>query len=108
MQGWLFLSVAIVFEVAGTVSMRLAEGFTKPTPSILIFIFYGISMACVTVAMKTISLSVSYAIWSAVGTALIALISYFYFKEAFNTLKVVSLILIIAGVVGLNLGGTAR
>ena len=100
---WLFLAAAILFEVAGTTSMKLSNGFTKLTPSILIFAFYAISFISLTYAVKKIDVSVSYAIWSGVGTALIAMIGVYYFKESMTTLKFFSLVLIILGVIGLNL-----
>ena len=99
---WFFLAGAILFEVAGTTSMKLSHGFTKLTPSILIFVFYVISFVCLTYAVKKIDMSVSYAIWSGVGTALIAMIGVYYFKESMTVLKFFSIILIILGVIGLN------
>jgi small multidrug resistance pump len=105
MQHWVFLVGAIVLEVAGTTSMKLSGGFTKPVPSVLLFACYAASFTALTFALKKIDVSVAYAIWSGVGTALIAAIGILYFREAFSVLKLVSLMLIIAGVVGLNLGG---
>jgi len=100
---WLFLASAILFEVAGTTSMKLSHGFTRLTPSVLIFVFYAISFISLTYAVKKIDVSVSYAIWSGVGTALIAMIGVYYFKESMTTLKFFSIILIILGVIGLNI-----
>jgi small multidrug resistance pump len=99
---WLALSGAIVLEVAGTTSMKLSQGFSRPLPSILLFVFYGMSFTLMTFAVKKIDMSVSYAIWSGVGTALIALIGFGWFKEPMTTLKIVSIVLIVAGVFGLN------
>ncbi len=103
MQNWLYLSGAILLEVAGTTSMKLSHGFTKVVPSILIFVFYGLSFTALTFALRSIDVSVSYAIWSGVGTALITVIGFFYFKEPITALKITSIMLIIIGVVGLNL-----
>jgi len=102
---WLFLAGAIIFEVAGTTSMKLSQGFTRVTPSILIFVFYAVSFVSLTFAVKKIDMSVSYAIWSGIGTALIAIIGVYFFKESMTMLKVASIILIIIGVTGLNLQG---
>jgi small multidrug resistance pump len=101
---WLSLAGAILLEVAGTTSMKLSQGFTRTLPSILLFVFYGMSFTLMTIAVKKIDMSVSYAIWSGVGTALIALIGIGWFHESLTTLKVVSLALIVAGVLGLNAG----
>lgn len=105
MQHWLFLAVAIVLEVAGTTSMKLSEGFTKLAPSVLLFVFYAASFVALTFALKRIEVSVAYAVWSGVGTALIAAIGILYFREAATVLKLVSILLIIVGVVGLNFNG---
>jgi len=85
--------------------MKLSEGFTKTVPSILLFVFYLLSFGMLTLALKRIEVGVAYAVWSGVGTALIATIGVLWFKEPITALKLVSLALIIGGVVGLNLGG---
>lgn len=105
MNYWLALAAAILLEVSGTVSMKLSDGFTKLIPSILIFVFYAASFVALTIALKKIDVSVAYAIWAGAGTALIAIIGILYFKEPATVLKGVSIFLIIAGVVGLNLSG---
>lgn len=104
---WAFLILAILLEVAGTVSMKISDGFTKLVPSVLIFVFYALSFVALTFAIKKIEISVAYAIWSGVGTALIAGIGILYFKDAATMLKFASIFLIIAGVVGLKIGSAA-
>lgn len=104
---WIFLALAIVLEVCGTTSMKFSEGFTRLWPSILIFVFYGMAFTCLTLALKTIDISVAYAIWAGIGTALIATIGIVYFRESLNVTKAVSIALIIVGVIGLNLSSTA-
>ena len=103
MESWVYLVVAVVLEVSGTTSMKLSEGFTRLLPSILIFVFYGCSFFFLTLVLKHIEVSVAYAVWSGLGTALIAAIGILYFKEAITFVKLVSLLLIVLGVVGLNL-----
>lgn len=101
---WLCLAGAIVLEIAGTTSMKLSQGFTRTLPSILLFVFYALSFALMTIAVKRIDMSVSYAIWSGVGTMLIALIGVYAFGESLTRVQVVSIVLIIAGVIGLRAG----
>jgi small multidrug resistance pump len=105
---WLYLVLAILLEVSGTTCMKLSEGFTKMVPSILLFVFYTLSFGMLTLALKKFDVSIAYAVWSGVGTALIAAIGVFWFKEPATALKLVSLGLIIIGVVGLNLSGGAH
>lgn len=107
-MGWIYLISAILLEVSGTMSMKLSEGMTKIIPSILIFIFYGLSLSLLTFALKTIPVSVAYAIWSGVGTALIAVLGFSFLNESFDFFKLGGIILIIAGVVLINLKGTAH
>lgn len=101
-QAWALLGLAIVLEVAGTTCMRLSEGFSRLAPSVLIFVFYACSFALNTLIMRTLGLSVVYAVWSGVGTVLTALIGYLYFKEPATALKMVSAGLIVIGVFGLH------
>jgi small multidrug resistance pump len=108
MQSWLFLIAAIVLEVAGTTFMKLSAGFSRLVPSVLLFIFYIASFAALTLALKRLDVGLVYAVWSGIGTALIAVIGILYFREAVNALKIISLLLIIAGVVGLNLSGAKQ
>ena len=100
---WFYLGLAIIFEVLGTTSMKLSEGFTKIVPSIAMMIFYILSLAVLTMALKKIEMSVAYAIWAGVGTALITVIGLFLFKEEISLMKIVSILFIIIGVVGLHL-----
>ena len=102
---WLYLILAILLEVSGTTCMKLSQGFTKVVPSILLFVFYTLSFSMLTLALKRIDVSIAYAVWSGVGTALIATIGVLWFKEPATAVKLVSLGLIILGVIGLNLSG---
>jgi small multidrug resistance pump len=100
---WFFLLLAIVSEVLGTTCMKLSAGFSRTLPSILMFLCYGISLVALTVAVRRIEISVAYAIWSGLGTVLIAGIGMLFFNEEIGMLKVASILLVVAGVVGLNL-----
>jgi small multidrug resistance pump len=101
-QAWAVLAAAIVLEVAGTTCMRLSEGFTRLTPSVLIFVFYAASFALNTLVIRTLGLSVVYGVWSGVGTVLTALIGFLWFREPATALKLVSIGLIVIGVMGLH------
>jgi small multidrug resistance pump len=101
-MSWLYLVLAIVLEVSGTTAMKLSQGFTKMWPSVLMCLFYGLSLSALTLALKRLEVSVAYAVWSGLGTALIATIGVLWMKEPINTLKILSLMLIILGVVGLH------
>lgn len=102
----ILLGIAIVSEVAATVSLRLADGFSKPVPSVVVVLGYGISFWMLALVLKHLPIGLTYAVWSAAGTALIAGIGVIAFGETATVLKVASLALIIMGVVGLNLAGS--
>lgn len=103
MKYWIFLGVAILTEVVGTTSMKLSDGFTKLIPSISLVVFYLISFSLLTLSLKKLDLSTAYAIWAGAGTALTVMIGIWFFKEPVSAMKVVCILLIIAGVVGLKL-----
>ena len=105
MQHWFFLISAILLEVAGTTAMKFSEGFTKILPSILMAVLFIASLAMLTLALKKFEIGMAYAIWSGIGTALIAVIGIYLFDETATLVKFLSIALIIAGVVGLNLSG---
>lgn len=104
-MSWFYLVLAIILEVSGTTSMKLSQGFTKMLPSVFMFVFYILSLVSLTLALKKIDVSVAYAVWSGLGTTLIAIIGIFYFKEPSSVIKILSIGLIILGVIGLNLSG---
>lgn len=100
---WLILALGIVFEVLGTICMKYAEGFTKLIPSILVFVFYGISLAALVFVLEKMQVSIAYAVWASAGIVLIAILGVVFFHETISTIKVISLVLIILGILGLEL-----
>ncbi|MEH2258365.1 DMT family transporter [Nostoc sp.] len=99
---WIYLILAILFEVSGTTCMKLSQGFTKIVPSILIFVFYGFCFTFLTFALKRLEVSVAYSVWAGLGTILIAIIGIIWFRESATLIKLVSIALIIIGVIGIN------
>ncbi|MBA7643583.1 Nicotine metabolites export pump subunit NepA [subsurface metagenome] len=104
-MGWFLLALAIVLEVAGTTCMKLSGGFKEMVPSVLVFVFYGFSFTAFIYALKTIDLSLTYAIWAGLGLALIAAIGVLYFKEPVTVPRMIFMGLILIGVIGLSLNG---
>jgi small multidrug resistance pump len=107
-MNWLLLALAIVLEVCGTTCMKLSHGFSRSIPSILIFVFYGLSFLTFTLVLKRIDLSFAYAVWAGLGVLLVTVIGMWYFKEPVNVLKMISIAFIIGGVVGLHINEGLR
>ena len=107
-MGWILLVLAIVLEVAGTTNMKLSEGFSKLVPSVLVLFFYALSIIALTFAVNRLDVSVAYAVWSGMGTALVAVIGLWYFQESLTLIKVLALGLIIVGVVMLPITSEPR
>lgn len=99
---WLILGIGILFEVLGTVCMKYAEGFTKLWPSVLAFVFYGISLVVLVYVLDRMQISIAYAIWSSAGILLISFIGVYWFNEPMSLGKAISMSLIIIGIIGLD------
>lgn len=104
-MSWIYLLFAIMFELCGTTLMKLSNGLTKITPAIGMFLSYALCFWLLSLSLKEIEVSVAYAIWSAVGIVIISIIGIVFFHETVNALKIVSILVIVAGVIGLNLSG---
>jgi len=100
---WICLFLAIFLEVAATIFMKLSNGFTRVVPTVAMFTLYGLSFLPMNVALKQMEIGAVYAIWSAVGTAAVAVLGILVFHEPASALKGLAIALIIAGVVCLNL-----
>ena len=102
---WIYLLLAIGFEVVGTTCMKLAAGFSRTAPAIGMVFSYLACFGFLTLAIQKIQVSIAYAIWSGLGTALVSLIGLVWFQETLTPLKLFGLFAILAGVVSLNLSG---
>jgi small multidrug resistance pump len=108
MSPWVYLTIAVLAEVTGTVALRESNGFTRPIPSVIVLVGYAIAFYLLAIISRRLELSIIYAVWSGAGIALLALIGVIALDERVSTLKIASLALIAAGIVGLNLAGTHR
>ncbi|OLA95048.1 MAG: hypothetical protein BHW64_00745 [Candidatus Melainabacteria bacterium LEY3_CP_29_8] len=100
---WIYLILAIIFETIGTTALKMSNGFSVLIPSIGTVISYVFCFIFLSYALKTIDMSIAYAIWCAFGILLISAIGMMFFNETVSVIKVVSIILIIIGTVGLKL-----
>lgn len=107
-MSWIILLAAIAFEVIGTTCMKLSDGFTRYVPAIFMFVFYLASLAALSLTLKRIEVGIAYAVWSGVGTALIAIIGIGFFHEEITTMKIGGILLVISGAVILNLASNVH
>ena len=102
-SGYLYLFFAIIFEVTGTLLLPISKNFTKPAPSIIIIGLYIFSTYLMTFTLDYFPIGIVYAIWSAMGIAIVAIVSYFVYSQALQWQAIFGLILVITGVILLNL-----
>lgn len=105
MSSWWLLLCAIALEVMGTTALRQSEGFSRLWPSVAVVVLYCSSFYLLAQTLKRLEIGIAYAVWSGLGTAVVALIGIVLFKESVSALKLASLALIVLGVIGLNMAG---
>lgn len=105
---WIFLAIAIGCEIIATTLMKVSDGFSKVLPAVGSVFGYIICFFMLSLALKKIDMSVAYAIWSAAGIFVLTMIGVVVFKESINVIKVISILFIIVGVIGLNLSGVSH
>ncbi|MCU0897433.1 MAG: quaternary ammonium compound efflux SMR transporter SugE [Burkholderiales bacterium] len=102
-MAWLMLVLAGLFEVAWAIGLKYTEGFTRFWPSVGTLAAMIVSVVLLGVAMKSLPVGTSYAVWVGVGAVGTAILGIVLFGEAANAGRLVSLALIVAGIVGLKL-----
>ncbi|MCG3114591.1 MAG: quaternary ammonium compound efflux SMR transporter SugE [Candidatus Manganitrophus sp. SA1] len=100
---WFYLFIAGLFEVAWAVGLKFTEGFTRLWPSVFTVIAMAFSFILLAQALKTIPVGTGYAVWTGIGATGTALIGILLFEEPRDIGRIVSLILIVAGILGLKL-----
>jgi small multidrug resistance pump len=102
------LGLAIVVEVAATAALPRTAGFTQPAWTVAVLGGYAVSIWLLTLVIRHIPVSVTYAVWSGAGTALVACVGFVFLGERLDAVKVTGLLAIIAGVVVLNISAAAH
>jgi len=102
-MSWLLLFVAGLLEVVWAIGMKYTEGFTRLTPSIFTLLAMGVSFYLLSIALRTLPLGTAYAIWVGIGALGTAIAGIVLFQEAASPLKLASLLLVVAGIIGLKL-----
>ena len=101
-MGYLYLTIAIVAEVAGTSALKGSAEFTKLVPSIVVVVGYAIAFFFLALTLRTIPVGIAYAIWGGAGIALIVIAGAVLFNEIPDLPAIIGVGLILAGVVIVN------
>ena len=104
-MAWIVLIASGMLEAGWALSLKASHGFTKLWPSVAFVVMLVLSMVGLSIALKSLPVGVAYGVWVGFGASLTAVLAVVLFDEPVTVLKVISLVLIVAGVVGLNLSG---
>ena len=103
MQAYMALGLAIVAEVIATSALKASEGFTRPGPSAIVVLGYGLAFYCLSLTLKTVPVGVAYAVWSGLGIVLITLAGYVLYRQRIDAAALIGMALIVAGVAVIQL-----
>ncbi|MEY2634353.1 MAG: hypothetical protein RIS75_293 [Actinomycetota bacterium] len=107
-MAWVFLGIAIVAEVAGTLLLKASDGFSKLWPSVGVVIGYATAFTLLSFALKKIDVGLTYAVWSGVGIVGAAVGGWLFFEQSLSKMTLLGMTIIIVGVVVMNFGGTSH
>ena len=102
-MGYLYLGIAVAAEVIATSALKASDGFTRPLPTVVVALGYGIAFCFLSLVLKTVPVGVAYAIWSGAGIVLIGLIGWLVLKQPLDLPAALGMGLIIAGVAVIQL-----
>lgn len=102
-MAWIYLIIAGLFECGWAIGLKYTEGFTKLTPSLFTVAAMAISFWLLSTAMKTIPVGTAYAVWTGIGAVGVAVMGMILFGESRDISRIISLLLIISGIIGLKL-----
>ena len=103
MQAYMGLGLAIVAEVIATSALKASEGFTRPGPSAIVVLGYGLAFYCLSLTLKTLPVGVAYAAWSGLGIVLITVAGYVLYRQRIDAAALIGMALIVAGVAVIQL-----
>jgi quaternary ammonium compound-resistance protein SugE len=107
-MAWIVLILSGLLEAGWALSMKASDGFTRLWPTVSFAVFAILSFAGLSWALRSLPVGVAYGVWVGVGAAATAILAILWLGESVSVLKIVSLVLIVAGVVGLNLSGAGH
>ena len=101
-MAYLYLSIAVIAEVAATSALKASDEFTKLIPSLVVVVGYGAAFYLLTLVLRTIPVAITYAVWSGAGIVLVAIIGAILYKQIPDIPAVIGMGLIVAGISIIN------
>lgn len=105
---WLYLFLAIICEVFGDSMMKLSYGFSKLFPSLCVIVGFGLSFFFLSLALKTLPLGITYAIWAGVGLVLTVIVGVLFFGEKIDLMGLLGIAFVLCGIIILSLFSEAN
>ena len=105
-MAWIYVLVAGVFEIVWITGIKYADGFTRLWPSVGTVVAMGVSMVCLSLAVRAIPIGTAYAVWTGIGAAGAAIVGMILFNESRAVGRLLFIGLIVSGVVGLKLSSS--
>ena len=102
---WIILFIAGLFETGWAIGLKYSEGFTRLWPSVLTVISMAISVWMLSLALKVLPVGSAYAVWTGIGATFTAILGIILFDESKDVLKILFILMIVAGLIGLRLVG---
>ena len=102
-MNWVFLGIAGLLEIAWAIGLKYTEGWSKLVPSLITAALMIASFYFLSLAVKTLPIGTAYAVWTGIGTVGAAILGMFLFDEPRDTVRLLCIVLIIAGIAGLKL-----
>ncbi|MFM9836579.1 MAG: DMT family transporter [Methylophilaceae bacterium] len=103
LAAWLFLIASILFEVFGMLSLKHSNGFDNLFPTASAISCFITSIWLMSISLKQIEMGITYAVWAAASTAIVAVLGVIFYAEIVTTYKMIGITLIVVGVILLNL-----
>lgn len=107
-MAWILLSIAIVAEVFGTLSLKASDGLSKLWPSLGVLVGYATAFTLMAMSLKKLDVGITYAIWSGVGIIGAAVGGLVFFDQQLSKMTILGMAIIVVGLVVMNLGGAAH
>ena len=103
---WVILTIAGLLEVVWALMLKQSDGFSKPVPTVIFIVSLILSMVLLSVALRSLPVGTAYAVWTGIGAAGTAIGGMLVLGESRDVLKLISLVMLIAGIIGLRLSSS--